>query len=618
MTLLIKALNISKEFSGDALFSKVNMDVSEGERAALLGRNGVGKTTLLSILAGRIQPDEGTVERRLPLSEWGWMEQHLEVDDSMTTLTYVRSGSSEISACKSRLALLEAQMQESGSASQMDTLLESYQAASEQYLQLSGYEWEVQVEKKLLQLKLGRELWAQPLQQLSGGQKTRAQLARLMVREPRLLLLDEPTNHLDSESLEWLEDWIRSYAGTVVFVSHERHFIDRVADHLIEITPSGSRRFPGGYTDYTRQKEIEARTQETEYRKQKQEREQLEASIRTYRQWFHQGESNARKAEVPIQRGYFQARAGKHINRFRAKVKELERLDAKRVEKPREEAGLHMKLGAGDFAAHTLVRMERISFAYEQGQTGLLQDLQLEISRGDRLAVLGANGTGKTTLLKLLVGQFMPTAGSVRHHPQLRIGYFSQELDNLDEQETLLDSLLTLPAMTQTEARTILGCFLFSGHDVHKRIQDLSMGEKCRVAFLKLYFSGANLLVLDEPTNYLDIDTRERIEQALQHYPGALVVVSHDRYLIRKLASRLLWLRGKEQAELFEGTYAEYEETRRERQTDPETREQANEKRRLELVLIQLMNGEPSDPAAEAERVSQMREIKHRINELEV
>jgi ATP-binding cassette, subfamily F, member 3 len=386
---------------------------------------------------------------------------------------------------------------------------------------------------------------------------------------------------------------------------------------LIEITPSGSRRFPGGYSDYMRQKEIEARTQETEYRKQKHEREQLEASIRMYRQWFHQGESNARKAEVPIQRGYFQARAGKHITRFRAKVKELKRLDAKRVEKPREETGLHMKLGAGDFAAHTLVCAESISFAYEPGHTGLFRDLQLAISRGDRLAVLGANGTGKTTLLKLLAGQLKPTAGLVRHHPQLRIGYFSQEMDNLEEKETILDTLLALPAMTQTEARTILGCFLFSGNDVYKRIEDLSMGEKCRVAFLKIFFSGANLLVLDEPTNYLDIDTRERIEQALQHYSGALVVVSHDRYLIRKLANRLLWLRGTEQAERFEGTYAEYEEAGVERQPDPQSRESLNEQRTLELELIQLINGDMLEAYTEPERISRMREIKRRLNELD-
>ncbi|MBP1961206.1 ribosomal protection-like ABC-F family protein [Paenibacillus aceris] len=557
MTLLIKAMNVAKEFAGKTLFEHVNLDVYEGERIGIYGRNGVGKTTLLRLLADRLGTDKGGIERRLPLGQWGWMGQLIDSDETMPTHAYVEGGCPDHCAAKRSLKELETRMQDA-SASCMESLLADYEKAAERYQQLDGYHWELQVERRLLQLGLSSELWELPLGKLSGGQKTRAQLARLMVLEPKLLLLDEPTNHLDAASLEWLEAWIRAYSGTVVFVSHDRHFMDRVATCLVELTPTGSRKYRGGYTAYTRQKELELRTQEQLYRKQQLQREQLEESIRTYRQWFRQGEKSARTAEVPIQRGYFQARAGTHVSRMNAKRKELERLEADRVEKPRDAAHLKVKLGASEFAAHSLVRMERASFRY--GNRELFAELSLSVDRGDRLAVLGSNGTGKTTLLKLLVGQLQPAAGTVRQHPQASIGYFSQELEHLDDGETLLDSLLTLPAMTQTQARTILGCFLFSGEEVRKRISELSMGERCRLAFLKLLFSGANLLVLDEPTNYLDIDSRERIEQALLHYPGAMVIVSHDRFFIRKLATKLLWLNAERRPIAFAGTYDEYTE----------------------------------------------------------
>ena len=617
MTLLIKAMNMTKEFAGKPLFERVEIEVNAGDRMAIYGRNGIGKTTLLRLLAGTLQPDRGTVERRLSLEAWGWMGQLTEADEQLSTHAYVEYGSPEHSAAKQRLKLLEARMQAAQDPA-MESLLADYQEAAERYLGLDGYHWENQVERKLLQLGLGRELWEQPLGQLSGGQKTRAQLARLMVREPQLLLLDEPTNHLDAASLDWLEAWLCAYPGTVVFVSHDRHFMDRVATCLVELMPTGSRRYKGGYSDYTRQKELELRTQEQLYRKQQLLREQLKESIRTYRQWFHQGEKSARMAEVPIQRGYFQARAGTHVSRMNAKMKELERLEANSVEKPREAAHLKVKLGASDFASHTLVRVERAAFRYAGGRE-LFAELSLRVERGDRLAVLGHNGSGKTTLLKLLVGELEPTTGIVRQHPQISIGYFSQELDHLDDEATLLDSLLALPAMTQTQARTILGCFLFSGEDVRKRIGELSMGERCRVAFLKLYFSGANLLVLDEPTNYLDIDTRERIEQALMHYPGAMVIVSHDRFFVRKLAQKLLWLGDDQRPIAFAGTYDEYEDMKRVREQEgsPELLARANEKRQLELTLAQLMGEGAWRPEIAQQQLQQIRDIKLRISELD-
>ncbi|UJF35291.1 ATP-binding cassette domain-containing protein [Paenibacillus hexagrammi] len=379
MTICMKAIQLMKEFAGKTLFEQVDLEIHHGERVALYGRNGLGKTTLLRILAGAVQPDDGRVERRLSMEEWGWMEPLAEEEVTIPTLEFVRMGSPAHNEALRSLKAVEVRMKDA--SAELETLFAVYQEVSERYLQLDGYEWESRVERMLLRLGLGSELWELPLSSLSGGQKTRAQLARLMVREPQLLLLDEPTNHLDGESLDILEAWLQAYPGTVVFVSHDRQFIDRVATCLYELTPTGCRRYKGGYTEITRQKELERRTQEALYRKQQLMREQLEESIRMYRQWFHQGEKSARQAEVPIQRGYFQARAGTHISRMNAKMKELGRLEADNVEQPRDPAQLKLSLGASEFASSTLVRLSQAAFSYG-GDRELLAGVSFSVDRG--------------------------------------------------------------------------------------------------------------------------------------------------------------------------------------------------------------------------------------------
>lgn len=575
MTMLVKINGLCKEWDGRVIFEKVDLELMQGERIALFGRNGVGKSTLLYMMTNRAAADGGTIERKLPISEWGWMDQQTDVGPDLFTIDYVQSD--------------------------------------------GGEQWKA--EKRLRQMKLDPGTWYLPYAQLSGGQKTRAQLARLMVNEPKLLLLDEPTNHLDEESLRWLESWVRSYPGTVLFVSHDRAFIDAVADGICEITASGSRKYKGGYTDYLAQKELERRTQEALYRKQEQARKELEECIRNYQQWFVQAEKAATKVEVGITKSYYKAKANKNISRYHAKERELERLEAESVEKPRDTPQLKMQLQDSEFAARTLMRLESVAFSYE-GDSGydneysgddkrlLFDQLHVAVERGDRLAVIGPNGTGKSTLLRLMLGELTPTAGQIKVHPQTQIGYFSQELEGLNGHETLLDSLLSLPNMTQTYARTILGCFLFSRDDVFKRIEDLSMGEKCRVAFLKLYFSGANLLVLDEPTNYFDIDTRERVEHALMEYSGALVVVSHDRYLVRKLGNKLLMLDGTSQCKQFQGNLSEWEELERDRYAASSDPALVDEARLLEMQIVQWMNASADsaeEQAANLERIHKAR-----------
>ncbi|OOC63117.1 ribosomal protection-like ABC-F family protein [Paenibacillus ihbetae] len=560
MTMILKAKDIGMELQGKPLFEGIHLEVAEGERIALYGRNGMGKSTLLSILAGERQPTNGTVEAVLPRERWGWMRQQDEPDESeMTALEMVRSRSeSSLWELKQQLAAIEKQMQASD-ADAMDRLVEQYGNLLERYESGGGFQWETEVEKAMTMLGIGPEVWPVPYKGLSGGQKTKVMLAALLVRNPQFLLLDEPTNHLDSESLVWLEQWLVSvYKGTVLFVSHDREFIDRVATSVCELSANELRRYRGGYTDYRREKERELREQETLYRKQELARKALEESIRRYEEWFHKAHNSAGDGDVRITASYYKAKAKKNISRYHAKEKALERLEAERVDKPRSDPKLKMELDAEAIGAKTLLRVKEMSFGF--GDRLLFDRFSFQLNRGDRLAVRGPNGSGKTTLLKLLLGEITPTEGTVAWHPAVKIGYFSQQLEGLEDDMTLLDSLLAIPGMTQSHARTLLGCFLFRRDDVFKRIGQLSMGEKCRTAFLKLYFSGAHLLVLDEPSNYLDVDTREVIEEVLVRFPGAIALVSHDRYLVRKVANRLLTLKPGGTPVWFEGSVAEEEE----------------------------------------------------------
>lgn len=336
-----------------------------------------------------------------------------------------------------------------------------------------------------------------------------------------------------------------------------------------------------------------------------------------YSEWYRIADRDASKQEVGITKSYWKGRATKHTSRLRAKEKELERLEQEAVQKEKAAPQLKMKLKGSEFKAHTLLRLERIGFAYESGQP-LIRGLSLAVERGDRLAVLGPNGSGKSTLLKLLIGKLPPSEGEITVNPQTRIGYFSQELEVLQPEETIVGSLLALPGMTQSIARTVLGCFLFSGDDAFRRIGDLSMGEKCRVAFLRLYFSGANLLVLDEPTNYLDIDTRERVEEALGAYHGAIVLVSHDRYLVRCLANRLLLLQGGVRTVAFEGGLAEYEEAQAAKRQGglPDDPERAAEAAELELKLVRWMAESAESEEEQTALLARIAEAKRRLAQL--
>ncbi|ASK61451.1 ABC transporter ATP-binding protein [Virgibacillus phasianinus] len=596
---IFKARGLQKDWNGETLFENIDIELREGEHLALFGRNGVGKTTLLNGLLGRNSFDAGNVQRFIPPDNWGMLEQAPSTSAALTTIDFVQSGAKEEFKLKKELEHLQMQIGESNSE-----LLDDYNSVYEQFLAMDGYNLEPDAEKCLEEVKLVKRTWHTDFSQLSGGEKTRAQLARILMQKPACIVMDEPTNHLDQATIEWLESWMQSYTGAVLYVSHDRYFLDKTAHAMYELTAGSSERFVGGYSAYREQKEIERRTQEALYQKQKQKRAALEQTIRNYQQWFQQAHKAAGTDD------FARAKAKKNVSRFKAKEKELERLEDQQVGKPMDNKELNLKLEGSAFSAKRLVHVEKMSFGYGL-EKPLFIDQTATIYRGDKLAVIGANGTGKSTLLKLITGTLTPDAGEIRLNPQTRIGYFAQELDNLDDNKTLLDSMLELPDMTQTEARTILGCFLFTREDVFKQIKNLSMGEKCRVAFLNLYYSKANLLVLDEPTNFLDVATKEVIEEVLQGYPGALLVVSHDRFFVQKIANRIIQL-GMDQWVDYQGSYDEFIEDSSKEKTVNEADIQE-----LELRLTQLMVTEDVEDESEQRMIlEEIRAIKERLAQL--
>ncbi|MEN1968494.1 ABC-F type ribosomal protection protein [Lentibacillus sp. N15] len=598
---VLKAKGLRKEWNGQTLFENIDLEIRKGEHVALFGQNGSGKTTLLNGLLNRISFDSGDIQRMIPLDQWGVLEQDPIVDTSMTVMEYVQTADAKRYRLKLELERLQPQL-----INPTPDLMKQYNHVYNQFLAVDGYQLEPEAEKCLRDVKLAVSTWDGSFQQLSGGQKTRAQLARLMMQHPDFIIMDEPTNHLDQETMIWLENWLHHFTGAVLFVSHDRHFLDQTADQIFELNSEELKCYVGGYTDYRQQKALELRTQETLYRKQKKKREELLQTIARYQKWFHQAHRAAGQDD------FFRSKAKKNVSRFKAKEKELERLEANQVQQPQADKPLNVNLEDSGFSAKRLLHIENMDFAYAEAGW-LFSDLTTSIYKGDRLAVIGPNGSGKSTLLKLMVGKLQPTKGAVNYNPQTKIGYFAQELENLDLNKTILDSMLELPEMTQSEARTILGCFLFSRETVFKPINNLSMGEKCRVAFLHLYFSNANLLVLDEPTNFLDVDTKEIIEDVLVSYPGAIILVSHDRYLVKKVANRFIEL-GKGDMIDYHGEYDSFVE-HKEMQGQDHLKQ--NDIRELELQLTRLMAMDTVDNEVDQGRVLEtIKQLKQKLREL--
>lgn len=602
---LLKAENISMETGGKQLFENANLEILEHERIALIGENGIGKSTFIKGLLGQAPIASGTVRYGISIDEIGYMPQNLQIPYEGTVRETVQSWHPNFQL-KQQLQNATALLEKNNNDQK---IIKNYNQALQKFLDADGYAWEVETEKILRQIGIPEQLWDTPFANLSGGQKTRCKLAGVILRSPKLIILDEPTNHLDMESIQWLEEWLKNFHGSILFVSHEREFIDTLASSIYELTEKGTKKYIGGFREYKEQKELEQRTKMNEYEKQRRERKKLLETIRQYKEWYSKAISTA-----SVRNPYEQKKLSKMASKFKAKEKTLEHIEKEKPEKPEETKTIKTSLTSSDFSGRKMLELKSVSFAYDDKQP-LFKNISLDVQPGDRIAIVGKNGSGKTTLLKILTGILQPTYGEVKWNPQLVIGQFFQELENLNMENTILDEILALPDMNQSDARTILACFLFRRDSVYKKISTLSMGEKCRVAFVKLYFSKANLLVLDEPTNYFDIPTRETIEDVLLHYPGALVIVAHDPYLLRKIVNKVVHLENG-QVTVYPGSYKEWEQHLA---LSSDLQEKINNLKRLKLEYTALATEETEneDFHLEQQRLEKMKDLKQQIDDIE-
>ena len=508
----ISVKNLTKFFViGENLLENLSFDVQEGECVAILGRNGCGKTTLFNILTGQMDYDEGEVYVN-PYKKLGLISQIPRFPAGFTVEDVLRSAYADLTATKQRMEALEQEMSAGATSEQ----LRQYDALVNRFQSGGGYEMDVSVDKICNGLGITAEQRNQEFSSLSGGEKTRVNLARLLLEKTDILLLDEPTNHLDLRSVEWLEGYINSFKGTVLTISHDRYFLDQVADRCLEIVDGHAELYSGNYSFYMDEKQARFDLQMKQYEQEQAKLKQLGFTVERMKGWGINNRTLYRRA-MSIQH-------------------RMERI--KKTEKPKTGKTMRATFGEKDFSGDVVFKMKNVSKAF--GERTLFSDVELNVEGGERIALLGDNGTGKSTFIKCLLGE-EDCAGKIQFGPTVKWGYLPQTIHFSHPERSLYDTRLYAKNCTPQVARDRLGAFLFQGEDVFKQVGNLSGGEQSRLRLCMLMDEKINLLILDEPTNHLDIASREWVEAAIEEFEGVLLFVSHDRYFIEKIAERI-WL----------------------------------------------------------------------------
>ena len=524
----IQVTNLTKFFViGENLLQGLSFEVHEGECVAILGRNGCGKTTLFKILTGEMDYDDGEVFVN-PNKKIGLISQIPKFPVGYTVEDVLRSAYADIMSCKRKMELLEKAMAHGATAEQ----LREYDNLSNRFQSGGGYEMDVEVGKICNGLGITQEQRTQEFDSLSGGEKTRMNLARLLLEKTDILLLDEPTNHLDLNSVEWLESYIKSFKGTVLAISHDRYFIDQIAQRVIEIVDGHAEFYSGNYSFYMDEKQARFDLQMKQYEQEQAKLKQLGFTVERMKGWGINNRTLYRRA-MSIQH-------------------RMERI--KKTEKPKKERTMKASFGEKDFSGDVVFKLKNLSKAF--GDRTLFSDVNLNVEGGERIAILGDNGTGKSTFIKCLLGD-EDCGGKIQFGPTVKWGYLPQIIHFAHPERTLYDTMLYEKNCTPQTARDRLGQFMFQGEDVFKTVGNLSGGEQSRLRLCMLMDEKINLLILDEPTNHLDIASREWVEAAIEEFEGVLLFVSHDRYFIEKFAERI-WLLEDGQIRDFNCGYAKY------------------------------------------------------------
>ncbi|WP_286782812.1 ribosomal protection-like ABC-F family protein [Streptococcus sp. UBA4344] len=582
--IILQGNKIERSFSGDVLFDNINIQVDEKDRIALVGRNGAGKSTLLKILVGEEAPTSGEINTKRDLS-LSYLAQDSRFESENTIFDEMLHVFDDVRSMESRLRKMEMQMAElTGDA--FDKLMSDYDRLSEEFRVKGGFTYEAEIKAILNGFKFDESMWQMKISELSGGQNTRLALAKMLLEKPELLVLDEPTNHLDIETIAWLENYLVNYQGALIIVSHDRYFLDKVATVTLDLTTHSLDRYVGNYSKFMDLKAEKLAIEAKNYEKQAKE---------------------IAKLEDFVQRNIVRASTTKRAQARRKQLEKMERLD-----KPTAgQKSANMTFHADKVSGNVVLTVADAAIGYDDQI--LSEPINIDVKKFDAIAIVGPNGIGKSTLIKSIVGQIPFIKGTSTYGANVEVGYYDQTQSNLTRTNTVLDELWNDFSTTpEVEIRNRLGAFLFSGDDVKKSVSMLSGGERARLLLAKLSMQNNNFLILDEPTNHLDIDSKEVLEDALIDFDGTLLFVSHDRYFINRVATKVLEI-SEEGSTLYLGDYDYYLEKKAELEELARTKEEEAQEKTATVVEKAPAN----DYQAQKANQKELRKLTRRIAEIE-
>ncbi|MGP4070843.1 ABC-F family ATP-binding cassette domain-containing protein [Halobacillus sp. B29] len=594
--ILMQLNQLTKRFGAELILSNIKLEVQMNDRIAIVGRNGTGKSTLLKMMAGEMSYDSGDIFKPKETTV-GYLAQDTGLQSEETIWNEMEKVFSHLKELEDELRSMEANMADPDLMDDPDRyqqLLSTYDRKQEYFKTAGGYQYETEIKSVLNGLNFHNFDWNTPITSLSGGQKTRLALGKLLLTSPDVLILDEPTNHLDIDTLSWLEGYLQGYKGAVVIVSHDRYFLDKIVNTVYEIAFQSSKKYPGNYSDYLKKKEADFEIEMKHFEKQQEE---------------------IKRMEDFIQKNIVRATTSK---RAQSRRKQLEKMD--KLEKPKDDnQSAKFSFQVSKKSGNDVLKLRELGFKYDE-DSYVFENVSFDLNRGDSVALVGPNGVGKTTLLKTILGELKAAKGDMKLGTNVQIGYYDQEQTKLNPKKNVLQELWDdYPFKNEKDIRTVLGNFLFSGEDVLKPVSALSGGERARLSLAKLMMLEANFLVLDEPTNHLDLDSKEVLEAALIDYPGTLLFVSHDRYFINKIATNVVEML-PEETRLFLGDYDYYVNKKQEEYELQQIEEAERLENEPQSKEPQAKNSFQEDKAVKREERKKNRriaEIEEEIEELE-